>query len=137
MESTNPYTAPSSAATFAPGIENIADLDVTDAWKEKFAIIQKAGGPRLPRFKDLTMGEKWKIFSLLGFFFGLFYYLYLGMWKKALLYTGIAAALMITLELAGLGKIGGGISMAVGALYGTMTSRDYYNKVVLGDKTLW
>lgn len=59
-------------------------------WTERFEIIKKAGGSTLPNAKALTSKERRKIsFSFLGFFLNIFYYFYLGMWKRGFYLLGL------------------------------------------------
>lgn len=67
-------------------------------WQEKFKLVEKAGGSKLPNTQSLTSSEKRKIsFSLYGFIFNFFYYLYLGMWKRAIFLIGIATAVNMSI----------------------------------------
>lgn len=52
-------------------------------WQERFELIEKAGGPKLPLIRTLSFKERLKMFNVMGFFFGPFYYFVKGMWKKA------------------------------------------------------
>ena len=63
--------------------------------KDLFELIDKAGGPNLgPKVKLLTFQERLKVsFNFMGFLFGFFYYLYHGIWKKALTLTIITVVL--------------------------------------------
>ena len=85
----NPYTAPAAPGAFdayGPSREvYIAKLPVSDSWKAKFLLIEKAGGLGLPRASVLTGSERFSImFNILAFIFWPFYYFFKGMWKSSL-----------------------------------------------------
>ena len=116
-----------------------ASVDVSEGWKEKFALIEKAGGPGMPNKASLTRDEKWAIkANWLGFFLCALYYFYLGMWKKAITYTVLG--LLLTFALAILFEVvlewpGGSkyLFLIVPALFMERTNRDYYKKVMQND----
>jgi hypothetical protein len=121
---------------------NIDALDVSDKWKQKFRIFEKAGGPKLPRFKELAARERSKItFNILAFLFGPFYYLAKGMWRKALsLSAAVFVAVLvvaIVLILVDLGGLVGALGYGANAIYAARANVDYYKKMVLGDNGWW
>jgi hypothetical protein len=62
---------------------DISGLSVSDAWKQLFALIQRAGGPPLKNFQSLSFGERMRVgMNFLAFLFGPFYYAAKGMWRK-------------------------------------------------------
>jgi hypothetical protein len=73
--------------------------------QEKFDVIEKAGGIKLPHFKygsgiSFTFRERNKAsFSAWAFLFGIFYYGYHGVWKKGLSLIVIALVIILLLEL--------------------------------------
>jgi len=58
--------------------------------------VEKAGGIRIPLINELSNKEKRKVtFSVWGFLFTIFYYVYQGMWKKGLVLLVVCVALQI------------------------------------------
>ena len=143
MSTPNPYAAP--AATVRDVDDAVADdaiarLKVSDAWKQKFTLIAKAGGPPLRNIRDLTRGERFKItFNVLAFLFGPFYLLAKGLWRPALALTAVLllalVALDIVLNLAGARQLGNMLGYGAAAVYGVRANLCYYSKMVLGRKT--
>ena len=75
----------------------------TDKLQPRFDLIDKAGGPRLPNIKDLTINERLKIiFNIWGFLFGIIYYLHKKMWKRGIVYL----ALTLVISFAGVLLLG-------------------------------
>jgi hypothetical protein len=137
-----PPQAPVSDVAAPLATANIAELPVSDTWKAKFQLIEKAGGVKLPQFKALSFGERMKIgFGVLPFLFGPFYYLAKGMWKKAislfLVCLVVVVVLEIALEMAGLGRFGKSLTYGVGAVYAVRANIDYYKKMVLKQNGWW
>ena len=78
---------------------DIARLDVSESWKNKFRLIEKAGGPELPHVKKLTTRERFSVsFKPLALFLGPFYYFAKGLWKQAVFYLILAFALIVFLD---------------------------------------
>ena len=124
-------SAPAPAPT-RPTFDRIAGLDVSDGWKRKFRLIEKAGGPDLPNFRDLPFGERFGMqMNFLAFFFGPIYYLIKGLWRQAVVYTVAIVVVLMVLEAMGVrvGRIGA----AVGALYAVRANISYYKLRVLGE----
>jgi len=119
---------------------SILNLDVSDSWKNKFALIEKAGGVRLQKFNELTSGERMVIFNVLGALFCFMYYLAKGMWKKAIVLTSISIVLIFIIDAIlesmdmGNSKITYFVSPAI---FATRANIDYYKKMVLGDNGWW
>ncbi|WP_449468123.1 DUF2628 domain-containing protein [Stenotrophomonas humi] len=66
----------------------ISHLTVSKSWKSKFGLIDKAGGPDLPNFRNLPFGERFGLnFNILAFIFGPFYCPAKGLWRQAVLYV--------------------------------------------------
>ena len=140
-ESYNPYeVAPmvrASSASPAPRPERdpIDALKVSSTWKRRFKLIDKAGGPELPHFRDLTFGERMSInVSFLGLFFGPIYYLCKGLWRPAIAYFGVTFVIAFIALLAGLDGIGKAISYGMGFVYAMRASVLYYRKMVLQEE---
>ena len=132
--------------TGTPSFEPAAPASTTDtvelseAWQKRFALIERAGGVKMPKLKELNFRERMACnFNLLAAIFGPFYYAAKGMWKRGLAYWGMAFAGILLLELiitlAGFGHVLKGVHYtgAWAALFGMMANRDYYKKVVLHD----
>jgi hypothetical protein len=144
MTEPNPYAAPTAEVRDMHTVVH-ADIDtlpVSDNWKARFRLFDKAGGPKLPNFKQLPFGERMKIsFNILGFLFGPIYYAVKGMWKKGLamfgaLIVGIVV-LSFVLELVGMGQLNRALGYAAAALFAVRANVDYYKKMVLGDDGWW
>lgn len=114
----------------------IASLPVSVAWKAKFYLIEKAGGPSLPSIQDLAPSDIRKVrWNLLAFVFWPFYYFYLGIWKKGAVMVSIAtvSVLVVTFLLDGFGldrfiKVAW---MLPGVFFCMRANVDYYRKMVL------
>lgn len=129
-----PAIPPSTGSSPRAKADPIARLDVSESWKRKFKLIEKAGGPDLPNFRDLPFGERFGLnFNILAFIFGPFYFLAKGLWRQAILYFIFAVALVFLLEAIGLGKLSGGVKYGLSAIYALRANISYYKKVVLGD----
>ena len=114
---------------------------VTDKWKEKFALIERAGGVKMLKIRDLSSKEQRKVMTnMLGFIFGPFYYLAKGMYKKAAVLVLIVIPLIFLFELIPTmgqfnpSKFSWLISSAI---FATRANIDYYKKVVLGQNGWW
>jgi hypothetical protein len=143
MSTPNPYAAPAAAvrdfADAAPA-DVIARLNVSDAWKQKFMLIAKAGGPKLQNTSELTRGERMKImFNVLAFLFGPLYLLAKGLWRPALALTAVLLLAMILLDVvlsvAGAPQLGKMLGYGAAAVYAVRANVCYYSKMVLGQKT--
>lgn len=131
MKETAPLseTAPSATESLSP------------SWVRKFALIEKAGGTKLPDGKNLTTWERMAIqFGFLGFLFGPIYYLVKGMWKKAIVLTllGLAIIFAVIAALAMAGIDGATATrFVIPAIFASRATIDYYKKVVLKDDAWW
>lgn len=120
-------------------------VSISESWKKRFALIERAGGPKLPRSRDLSFSERSGIvFNILGALFNGFYYLAKGMWKKAITLTGLSVVITLLLELilSAMGFSQGAkfsvVSLVVPvAIFGARANIDYYKKVILGDNGWW
>lgn len=143
--SPNPFAPPRAEVqdVAAPGASfDIASLPVSESWKTKFRLIEKAGGVKQPNFKALAFGERMKIaFNILGFLFGPIYYIVKGMWKKGLaLFAACFVAVFVValvLELMGLGRLANAVGYAAAAIFAVRANIDYYKKMVLGENGWW
>jgi hypothetical protein len=142
------------ANRFAPPKAQLSDIDekrapseieslpVSNSWKQKFRLLEQAGGPKQPNLKALSFGERFKIaFNILAFLFGPFYYLAKGMWKKGLALFGACVAAIVVigfaLDLVGLTKIANALGYGAAAIFAVRANIDYYKKMVLGENGWW
>ena len=118
----------------------------SENWRQRFAAIEKAGGERTrwwrwPEGKKLTGKERRLITSnLWAFVFGPFYYLYLGLWRKA-----ITLALVVLVIDVALGIAGDAANLPVdrflwlvsAIVFKQCANVDYYRKTVLKRREWW
>jgi hypothetical protein len=121
---------------------DIFNLPVSDNWKAKFFLLDKAGGVKMPSIKALSVAERMKVtFNLLAFLFGPIYYAFKGMWKKGLAIFGASLVLVLligfVLELAGLGRFANALGYGAAAFYAIRANIDYYKKMVLKQNGWW
>ena len=140
MSDGNPFAQPQGPSVVASDTPANLPTDLPEVWKKRFALIERAGGTKLPRIKDLSFRERTTCtFNLLAGIFGPMYYIAKGMWKKGLAYWGMGIAGILILEtmvtLAGFGHLLDGVHYtgAWVAMFAMLANRDYYKKVVLGD----
>lgn len=122
-------------------VSHISTLPVSDAWKAKFYLIERAGGIKLQKFKELSFGERIKVNNnILCFLFGPIYYIIKGMWKKgitlSLIILVISIPIILGLESLGLEKFEKSLGYGFAAIYAARANRDYYKKMVL-DENGW
>jgi hypothetical protein len=122
-------------------MEKIESLDVKESWKEKFRLYAEAGlksGGFFPKFENqsLLKGKFRAMFNFLGFFFSIFYYIYLGMYKKAglLFLIGVFANIFLSMISE---KLAIPASTIVPSIAATMVNFDFYRKKVLGENFWW
>jgi hypothetical protein len=115
--------------------------EVSESWKKKFALIEKAGGVGFPKWRELTYGEKNVIrINLWALVFGPFYYIALGMWKKGavIFFLCIATLMVLDLTLEHFGReMSATLNYVTAVIYAQRATLDYYKKVVLGDDGWW
>jgi hypothetical protein len=135
--------APQSAPKPQPSTTGASSNElqsISDSWKTKFELFEKAGGVKLPNAKNLPFGERMKVvFNVWGFLFGPFYYLVKGMWKKAVSLLGISILIIVILEVICqvLGISDGITNFVASAIFATRANIDFYKKVKLGDNGWW
>ena len=146
METPNPYAPPASSVSLADlplSEERINALDVSPKWKERFIAISRAGGSKLPNFKQLPKHERQKAMSInfLAFFFGPIYYIIKGMWKRGLVYFALGAVVIVILGLMldyfGFHTIARSLHFGLAAIYGMRANIDFYKKNMEGDNGWW
>lgn len=121
---------------------DIEKLTVTERWKTRFRLLEKAGGPSLHNLKALSLSERFMIsMNLWGVLFGPLYYVAKGMWKKAVVFTGVGllviAAIAWALSLAGAVYLADSLGYGLAAVFGARANIDYYKKMVLGQDGWW
>ena len=145
MNQQNRFAPPKSKVADFESFENsakIASLKVSEGWREKFRIIEKAGGPKLPKFRSVPYNERKKIgFNGFGFLFGPLYYVAKGMWRKAITYFAGGVALIVVLaivmDMLGFKDAEKYLGFAFAAAFAARANIDYYQKMVLDDNEWW
>lgn len=121
-----------------PGPQPTADAANAPVGREKtFALIEKAGGPSLPRLHELSFRERMRVINnWWALLFGPLYYLAKGMWKKAITRFFMAYAIVSIfiwiVEAIGVSP-GRHFGFVGSLLFSYMANTDYYRKAVLGD----
>ncbi len=120
-------------------LEKINSLDVSDNWKSKFRTIAEAEPISLGLIQKFKNNVVYKNASLttkinfLAFFFGIFYYIVKGMWKKGLTLLGIGFVFILIVDVLFGDSISSAAGIGVGALFAAYANIDYYRKMVLGE----
>ncbi|WP_114971115.1 DUF2628 domain-containing protein [Rhodoferax ferrireducens] len=117
-----------------------ASTGLSDAWTRRFALIEKAGGPKLPKMKELSFAERFQlIFNIWAFLFGPFYYAANGMWKKGLTLLGVClvAVIILAIILEAIGISPDAAAFFAAGVFSRRSSTDFYKKMVLGDDGWW
>ena len=128
------YVDPASLPELPP--LDLEQMDLSEKWKSRFQLIHKAGGHKSPKLLSMSSVERQKVvLNPMAFFFGLFYYIYLGMPKRGamLLLTSLAFTILITLfvwKFLTPSFMFGWLSLTV--LFAYRCNRDYYNFRVNG-----
>lgn len=113
---------------------------ISDSWRVKFELLEKAGGVKLTNAKNLPFGERMKVvFNIWALLFGPLYYLAKGMWKKAISLTGISLLAIVVLEVIcqAMGVSDMITNFVSGAVFSTRANIDFYKKVKLGENGWW
>jgi len=121
-----------------------AYADLGPKWVHNFALLEQAGGVRLPRLGTLPLGDRARLLvNIWALIFGPIYYAAKGMWRKGL---ALFLAMMVVLvlvelaaELLGIGdkKIELASDIVVPFIFAARANIDYYKKMVLGDNGWW
>jgi hypothetical protein len=140
----NPYAPPQAPVLEADSPEQlIASLPVSAKWQARFRAIQRAGGPKMPHYKELPAAERRAAFgfNILAFLFGPIYYACKGMWKRGLALFLLCAVVVISLSIGldylGYEKLANALGYGVGAVFAVRANIDYYKKMVLNDNGWW
>lgn len=121
-------------APAAKPVDLISRLDVSDAWKRKFRLIEKAGEGYFRQSRERSSGGSFAVgFNILAFLFGPFYFLAKGLWRPAVAYVLLAVAVGVVLELISKGKLSHGLGYGFAFIYAIRANVLYYRKVVLGE----
>lgn len=133
-------------AVTASGIPEKELSELSEKWTRRFAAIEKAGGERTrwwrwPEAKQLTGKEKRLITSnLWAFVFGPFYYLYLGLWRKAITLSFVALLIDFILDMAGDAlnvPVDHFLWIVSAVMFRQCANVDYYRKAVLKRREWW
>ncbi len=117
-----------------PQRDIISRLDISENWKARFRAIERAGGPDLPKFRDLSISDRRTLrLNWLAFFLGPFYYLAKGLWRQAIVYVVLAIACVFIMESIGLGKFSRAVGYGFAAVYAVRANISYYKRLVLGE----
>ncbi len=127
-------------------LEKIETLDIKESWKKKFRLYAEAGlksGGIFLKFehKEAIQGKILANSNAFGFLFGILYYLYLGLYKKAGLFflfycvSSFLVGLIYSLTDGGVDLEGLDVGVTLLSLvYISMTvNYDHYRKKVLGE----
>ncbi|WP_273818672.1 DUF2628 domain-containing protein [Providencia rettgeri] len=109
-------------------------------WQKRFDFFDKYGAPNTPEFKAAlkaaSFGERILInMNIFAFFFGIIYFLILGLWKKGLVMLGITIGVGLVLNIIDF-MIGGtipnavytGVSVGMSAMWAMIANYAYYIK---------
>lgn len=118
----------------------IESMELKPKWRERFEFFEAHGAPDSDGFKAAIKARPFLkritiVFSFLGFFVGPFYFLYLGMWRKALTLFACAIVLFL-IELLIYSMTGRDISQILGfvlsGLSACTVNYSYYLKRIKG-----
>lgn len=137
-------------------LEKIEALDVKEAWKQKFRLYAEAGikgGGFFPTIenKSILKGQLPAKYNIFGFLFGPFYYIALGLYKKAgmiFLFYGVMKFLigLVGALIQGIGYPITHLFLFIFILFyiyfiffyfPIMVNYDYYRKQVLNENFWW
>jgi hypothetical protein len=112
--------------------------EVSKRWLEVFALIESAGGAKLPELKSLGRGDRFKIkMNWLAFFFGPVYFLAMGMWRQVVSYLVLMVLYFNTVEFLMTNVIGMAELpfpyLTYCLVWGMMANKSYYKRQVLGE----
>lgn len=118
------------------------EADLSALWRIRFDLIEKAGGPTRPLFKQLSLGERFRLaFNLWAMFFGPLYYFAKGMWRKAITMLVLALSVMVLTSIlapdGSLDFLENMLTTMISFWFFLNANTNYYKKVVLGDNGWW
>ena len=145
MADRNPFSPPLAQVGdvhVEGGASEISSLPVSDSWKTKFRLIEKAGGPKQGNLKALPFGERFMIgFNVIAFLFGPVYYAVKGMWRRGLSLFAVGLVLIVILSIIldalGMGRVGNSLGYGLAAIFAVRANIDQYKKWVLRDNGWW
>jgi hypothetical protein len=137
--------APQLVAAAAPGTGASTAKEsppeaVSASWCQKFALIDKAGGPETPNAKNLSFWQRASVnYNVWAFLFGPIYYLVKGMPKRAVTLTALSmvSTIVLAVILEYFNKKFPGLWLVAAVLFGIRANGDYYKKVVRKDNGWW
>ncbi|HEM8292178.1 MULTISPECIES: DUF2628 domain-containing protein [Providencia] len=116
----------------------------SEKWQKRFNFFDTHGAPDTPEFKAALKAESFGgrlliSMNFFAFFFGIIYFLILGLWKKGLVLLGISIGLGLVLNVIDF-MIGGtipngaytGLSVGISALWAMIANYAYYIKETKG-----
>ncbi|WP_348771644.1 DUF2628 domain-containing protein, partial [Providencia rettgeri] len=116
----------------------------SNKWQKRFDFFEKYGSPSTPEFKTAlkaaSFGERLLInMNFFAFFFGIIYFLILGLWKKGLVMLGISIAIGLVLNIIDF-MVGGtipngaytGLSVGISVMWAMVANYAYYIKETKG-----
>ncbi|TWI63514.1 uncharacterized protein DUF2628 [Pseudoduganella lurida] len=117
---------------------------LSPAWRRRFALIEQAGGPTFEKIRTLPLRERFRAaFNVWALFFGPFYFMAKGMWKRAITLTValIGSNFAVNVILAAMGAPEGAADAAFHAggpvTFAAVCNLAYYKAKVLGDWGWW
>ena len=116
----------------------------SNKWQKRFDFFNAHGAPDTPEFKSALKAEPFGgriliSMNFFAFFFGIIYFLILGLWKKGLVLLGISIGFGLILNIIDF-MIGGtipngaytGLSVGISALWAMIANYAYYIKETKG-----
>lgn len=136
IKQAQPQPAPAGTPPGAPAAPPATLPSLTFTWTLRFALIDLAGGPSLPHIRQLTRAHRATLnFNFLAYLLGPFYYLHLGLWRKALTLTTLSALAITAATAAGIPLIyTAGLAPSLFALRANV---DFYKARMFGDRAWW
>lgn len=135
------------AAGAPPPVVAVDDIaGVSETWQRRFAAIEKAGGEhvrwwRWPDAKKLNWRERQRIYSnFWAFMFGPLYYLYLGLWRKAITLMLVVTAVDVIIGMAADAldmPVDRSLWLVSALTFQLCANIDYYRKTVLNRREWW
>jgi len=118
---------------------------LSETWRFRFGFFAAYGAPGLTKtspeytaaFRALPMRQRMKLnMNLLGFLFGIFYLLYLRLWKKALVVFGVGIVLgVLTAALALPSAVDTALTFGLWIFVASRVNVYHYENRVLGRQT--
>jgi hypothetical protein len=113
--------------------------EVSRRWLEVFALIERAGGAKLPELKSMSRSDRFKIkMNWAAFFFGPVYFLAMGLWRQVVSYLTLMVLYYNTVGILMVDVVG--VTelpfpfLSYSLVWGMLANRNYYKLQVLGEK---